>query len=127
MRLLKMITLMLFAAAPLLPVAFTSAMPYQSATEAPTGFDDRSNGLVPQEQFDRDKEVFDELKLVSDGLGLVYNEPKCTDCHRPPRSGLDLSRGTFMAGHFEANSSVGRISTPAWSRFQPTNILTRSV
>jgi CxxC motif-containing protein (DUF1111 family) len=101
MRLLKMFALLLFAAALMLPVAFTNTIQYQLATEAPTGFNDRSNGFVPQAQFDADREVFDEPKLVSDGLGPVYNERSCKGCHQ-------LSSGAILggvlpqrAGHFD--------------------------
>ncbi len=81
MRILKIITLLMFAAALLLPVAFTSATQDQPPTEAPTGFNNKTNGLVSQDQFDADRKVFDEPKLTSDGLGPVYSMNTCNGCH----------------------------------------------
>jgi hypothetical protein len=69
MRFLKVIALLLFAAALLLPVAFTSRIQDQPPIEAPTGFDNQTNGLGLQAEFDADREIFDEHELISDGLG----------------------------------------------------------
>src|ERR1044072_7927054 len=98
MRILKIMTLLMFAAALLLPVTFTSATQDQPATEAPTGFDNKTNGLVSQGQFDADKEVFDEPKLVSDGLGPVYSFNTCKGCHLIETSSPFAE---LRAGHFD--------------------------
>jgi CxxC motif-containing protein (DUF1111 family) len=83
-----MITLLLFIAAFLLPVAFTSTIQNELATEAPTGFNNQTNGLVTQDQHDADREIFDEPKLISDGLGPVYSLDTCSGCHRQETSTL---------------------------------------
>jgi hypothetical protein len=44
-----------------------------SLTEAPTGFDNLTNGLMNQATFDADRAVFEELETIADGLGPVYN------------------------------------------------------
>ena len=62
MRSLKLSLLALFAAAVALPIAFA-----QSVTEAPAGFDDVTNGFTTQEQFDADRDVFDEDEFKADG------------------------------------------------------------
>src|SRR5437870_5535373 len=42
-------------------------------TEAPTGFDEQTNGLTTQGQFLADRETFNEQEQIADGLGPVYN------------------------------------------------------
>jgi mono/diheme cytochrome c family protein len=111
MRLLKMITLLLFIAAFLLPVAFTSTIQNELATEAPTGFDNLSNGLVTQDQYDADREVFDEPKLISDGLGPVYSvgwigEAKCSGCHSNAGSNLVALAPELRAGHYDGYNFI---------------------
>ena len=107
MRFLKMISLLLFAAALLLPTAFTSARQTQPPTEAPTGFNNQTNGLVSQEQFDADRAVFEDLKLISDGLGPVYaGVVTCGGCHLIETS--TWSGGSpftgLRAGHFDGTT-----------------------
>jgi len=58
-----------------------------AATEAPSGFNDLTNGMVSQTQFDLDREVFDERESIEDGLGPVYNAQACAECHQNPVSG----------------------------------------
>src|SRR4030095_10420518 len=104
MRILKIITLLLFAAALLLPVAFTSAIQDQPATEAPTGFDNISNGLVPQDQFDADRGVFDERKIVSDGFGPVYSMATCSGCHYFEVMSDIVEVAETRAGHYDGKN-----------------------
>lgn len=56
-------------------------------TEAPVGFDNLTNGHTTQTQFDLDREVFDEVEFIEDGLGPVYNAQACRECHQNPVSG----------------------------------------
>lgn len=58
-----------------------------AAVEAPAGFDDQTNGFVTQAQFNADKEIFDELEEIDEGLGPVYNDLACGNCHQNPVSG----------------------------------------
>ncbi|HUL42300.1 MAG TPA: di-heme oxidoredictase family protein [Burkholderiales bacterium] len=55
--------------------------------EAPTGFDDRSNGVVNDETHQADQERFEEFDTVQDGLGPLYNAQSCRECHQDPKSG----------------------------------------
>jgi CxxC motif-containing protein (DUF1111 family) len=74
------------AAAIAVMTAPTASM--QSAiTEAPTGFDDVTNGHITQEKFDANKEIFDEVEEIDEGLGPVYNQGSCKACHSNPVSG----------------------------------------
>jgi len=56
-------------------------------TEAPTGFDNMTNGLVTQDVHDADLDVFAEQEFIADGLGPVYNSQSCGECHQNPVTG----------------------------------------
>jgi CxxC motif-containing protein (DUF1111 family) len=58
-----------------------------AAVEAPTGFDNKTNGFTTQAQFDADLATFDEFEVIDDGLGPVYNAQSCRECHQNPVSG----------------------------------------
>lgn len=68
-------------------VLLATPLVYGVVSEAPTGFDDTTNGLTTQTQFDLDREVFDEVEFIEDGLGPVYNAQACRECHQNPVSG----------------------------------------
>jgi CxxC motif-containing protein (DUF1111 family) len=101
MRSLKLSLFALFFAAVGMPVART-----QSVTEAPTGFDDLTNGFTTQEQFDLDRDVFDEDEFKADGLGPVYNAQSCGECHQNPTSGGISQITELRAGHFNGVNFV---------------------
>lgn len=70
-----------------------------SPTEAPAGFDNRTNGLISQQDYDATKADFEETESVSAGLGPVYNAQSCVACHQAPITG-GLSQVTELrAGH----------------------------
>lgn len=71
-----------------------------SATEAPTGFDNQTNGLTDQATFDGDRGVFEEREGIVDGLGPVYNAQACAECHQSPVTGATSQVGELRAGHF---------------------------
>jgi CxxC motif-containing protein (DUF1111 family) len=58
-----------------------------TATEAPAGFDNLTNGFESQAQFDLDHANFDEREEIADGLGPIYNAQACAECHQNPVSG----------------------------------------
>jgi len=71
-----------------------------AATEAPTGFDNLTNGFTTQGQFDLDREGFEEREEIADGLGPVYNAQACAECHQNPVTGAisqvtELRKGRF--------------------------------
>jgi len=66
--------------------------------EAPAGFDDRTNDMVSQSQFDTDREVFEEREFAEDGLGPVYNAQACTECHENPVTGGNSQVTVLRAG-----------------------------
>jgi len=56
-------------------------------TEAPAGFDNETNGLLTQAEFDVVLETFEEREDEDEGLGPVYNAQSCAECHQNPVSG----------------------------------------
>jgi CxxC motif-containing protein (DUF1111 family) len=87
----------ILAAALMVTVAFTQSGP----AEAPTGFDDQTNGFVNQTQFDADRAVFEERETIDDGLGPVYNAQACAECHQNPVTGALSQVTELRAGHFD--------------------------
>jgi CxxC motif-containing protein (DUF1111 family) len=81
--------------------------------EAPVGFDGRSNGLTDQATFAADREVFDDLERVSDGLGPTYNAQSCGECHQNPVAGGMSQITELRAGHYDA--STGFVPHPGGS------------
>ena len=66
-------------------------------TEAPTGFDNLSNGfdeqgppfeqinedtVVPLRSFNDNRFIFEEVETNADGLGPTYNAQSCRECHQ---------------------------------------------
>jgi Di-haem oxidoreductase, putative peroxidase len=67
--------------------------------EAPTGFDDLTNGLVAQAQHDADRQTFEVRDFIPDGLGPVYNAQSCAECHQNPVTGSVSQVNELRAGH----------------------------
>jgi Di-haem oxidoreductase, putative peroxidase len=72
--------------------------------EAPTGFDDKTNGFVSQGQHTADQEAFEEVDFITDGLGPVYNAQSCRECHQNPVTG-GISQITELRGGKIINSN----------------------
>jgi hypothetical protein len=49
--------------------AFAVALAALPSSEAPTGFDNKSNGMVDDAMHQADQVKFDEVENISDGLG----------------------------------------------------------
>jgi CxxC motif-containing protein (DUF1111 family) len=67
--------------------------------EAPTGFDNKTNGLVDDATHAADQVKFDEIEQISDGLGPVYNAQSCRECHQNPTSGGSSQVTELRVGH----------------------------
>ncbi len=67
--------------------------------EAPTGFDNKTNGLVDDATHVADQAKFDEIEQISDGLGPVYNAQSCRECHQNPTSGASSQVTELRVGH----------------------------
>jgi CxxC motif-containing protein (DUF1111 family) len=69
--------LMLLAVA--ISVALVAAAP--QPTEAPVGLDNLTNGLVDQTTHDADSAQFAEIEDAAFGIGPVFNDVSCANCH----------------------------------------------
>ena len=79
-----------------------------AAVEAPTGFDDLTNGMVSQTQHDLDRGVFEEREFIPDGLGPVYNAQACAECHQNPVTGSSSQIVELRAGRFDGFTFTDR-------------------
>lgn len=74
----------------------------RNPTEAPTGFDNLTNGfdkqgpafetlnednVVPLRSFNDNRFLFEEVETVEDGLGPTYNGQSCRECHQNVATG----------------------------------------
>ena len=80
-----------------------------SPTEAPTGFDNKSNGLADDATHEADQMRFEEVELLSDGLGPLYNAQSCRECHQSPVSGAASQVAELRVGHLGPD---GHFRTP---------------
>ena len=77
-----------------------------AAVDAPTGFENLTNGFESQANFDSDRGQFKSIEEIQDGLGPIFNAQACSDCHRNTVSGEvnqvnELRAGkTDSAGNF---------------------------
>ena len=92
----------------------------QAVSEAPTGFDNQTNGFIPQgppfdslhednvvplRSFNDNRFIFEEVESVDDGLGPVYNAQGCRECHQNVVTG-GASQITEQRAAFENNGRV---------------------
>jgi len=97
----------LFIAAAALTVVLVSvATPFP---DAPTGFDNKTNGFVDDATHQADQTKFEEVEQLSDGLGPLYNAQSCRECHQSPVSGAASQVTELRVGH---NGPDGRFRTP---------------
>jgi CxxC motif-containing protein (DUF1111 family) len=79
-------------------------------TEAPTGFDNKSNGLVDEATHQADLAKFDATEQLADGLGPLYNAQSCRECHQSPVSGGSSQLSELRVGH---TGRDGKFQTPS--------------
>ena len=72
-------------------------------SEAPTGFDNKSNGMVDDATHQADQAKFDEVEQLDDGLGPLYNAQACRECHQNPTSGGTSQVSELRVGHLGPN------------------------
>jgi CxxC motif-containing protein (DUF1111 family) len=77
--------------------------------EAPTGFDNKTNGMVDDATHQADQAKFDEIEQLDDGLGPLYNAQSCRECHQSPVSGAASQLTELRVGH---QGSDGHFRTP---------------
>ena len=69
------------------------------APDAPTGFDNKSNGVVDDPTHQTDQAKFEETEAISDGLGPLFNAQSCRECHQNPVSGGATQVLELRIGH----------------------------
>jgi di-heme oxidoreductase (putative peroxidase) len=87
-------------------------------TEAPTGFDNLSNGfdgqgppfeqinedtVVPLRSFNDNRFIFEEVEANADGLGPTYNAQSCRECHQNVVTGGASQVAEHRTGHLEGD------------------------
>ena len=88
----------IFVAAAGLVFALFSVVATQTL-EAPTGFDNKSNGLVDDATHQADQAKFEEVEQLTDGLGPLYNAQSCRECHQNIVSGGPSQVSELRVGH----------------------------
>jgi CxxC motif-containing protein (DUF1111 family) len=107
MRTLKISLLILFAIGISSSLYVNNSVYSQTGvTEAPTGFDNQTNGMVDQATHEADMDVFAEQEFIADGLGPVYNAQSCGECHQNPVVGAISQITELRAGHFNGVTFV---------------------
>ena len=77
--------------------------------EAPTGLDNKTNGMVDDATHAADQAKFDKVEQVPDGLGPLYNAQSCRECHQNPTSGGSTQISELRVGH---RGSHGKFENP---------------
>jgi len=87
-------------------------------TEAPAGFDNRTNGFSPQgpafdtidedtvvalRSFNDNRFIFEETEHKSDGLGPTYNGTSCVECHQNVATGGASQVAEHRTGRVDAS------------------------
>ena len=87
-------------------------------TEAPTGFDNRTNGFSPQgpafdtlnedtvvplRSFNDNRFIFEEVEVNADGLGPTYNAQSCAECHQNVATGGASQIAEHRTGRVDAS------------------------
>src|SRR5437660_1370639 len=70
-------------------------------SEAPTGFDNLTNGAVLQSEMDAGHQAFIETEGIEDGLGPTYNASSCVSCHQSVADGGASQIKELRAGHMD--------------------------
>ena len=109
----------LFIAAAVVTFALVSAA--AQSTDAPTGFDNKTNGMVDDATHQADQTKFEEVEQLSDGLGPLYNAQSCRECHQSPVSGAASQVTELRVGH---PRSDGRFGTPEIPIAHGTEVIT---
>lgn len=80
------------------------------APDAPVGLDGQTNGLVDQATHDADSGQFSEVEApVPNGLGPLYNERACVNCHQNVVTGAASAVAELRVGY---RDDAGRFQNP---------------
>jgi len=107
MKSLRVLVILLALLVVVLPLSFPRTVAgdvtYVPPTEAPTGFDNLTNGLVDQATHNTDRGVFKASENAAGGLGPTFNGNSCDSCHFGPVTGGVSTVTELRAGHLDAN------------------------
>jgi CxxC motif-containing protein (DUF1111 family) len=100
------------------PESSTATTDVGRLTEAPTGFDNRTNGFLvqgppfgslnedtveAQRSFNDDRFIFEEIENIADGLGPTYNAQGCRECHENVVTGGASQIAEHRTGRVDAS------------------------
>ncbi|MEA2562005.1 MAG: hypothetical protein QOH06_3509 [Acidobacteriota bacterium] len=108
MRSFKFLVVLLSLMVAVLPLGSPRAVEGQESfpsdvPDAPTGFDNQTNGLVSQTVHDEDRAAFKANEDIPGGLGPMFNGKSCDGCHSMPVTGGVSTTTELRAGHLDAN------------------------
>jgi CxxC motif-containing protein (DUF1111 family) len=83
-----------------------TSQPAPNPTEAPTGFDNQTNGHVDQATFAANQAIFNEHEEIDEGLGPLFNADSCGGCHQNPVPGGSSQVTELRAGHYDGASFI---------------------
>lgn len=93
-------------------------------TEAPTGFDNTTNGfddqgpkfenlnednVIPLRSFNDNRFIFEEVEVIKDGLGPTYNAQSCRECHQSVVTGGASQVAEQRTGRMDHGTFVNSI------------------
>jgi len=104
------------AALSLVLISATAQLP-----DAPTGFDNKTNGMVDAATHQADQAKFEEVEQLSNGLGPLYNAQSCRECHQNPVSGAASQVTELRVGH---QGTDGHFRTPDIPIANGTEVIT---
>jgi len=82
-------------------------------TDAPTGFDNLSNGFSDDARRQADQKFFEEIEdIAPDGLGPIYNAQSCRECHQTPVTGAASQITELRVGHLDAHGQFQNPQIP---------------
>jgi len=90
-------------------LSFALALTATQLSDAPTGFDNKTNGMVDDATHQADQTKFEETEQLSDGLGPLYNAQSCRECHQNPVAGAASQVTELRVGHLGPD---GHFRTP---------------
>ncbi|TMQ11412.1 MAG: hypothetical protein E6J90_34690 [Deltaproteobacteria bacterium] len=78
-----------------------SGVHVNAITEAPSGFDNLTNGFSTQAAMDAARDSFETTESFADGIGPVFNNTSCVSCHQNPffQTGTGSQISELRAGH----------------------------
>src|SRR6266480_3539078 len=88
--------------------------------QAPSAYDNLSNGLVDNTTHQTDQSRFGEVEAIDDGVGPLYNAQSCRECHQNPVSGAASQVTELRVGH----RAGGRFENPSIPIARGTVVIT---